>query len=60
MTVGCDHIDLSAIKSRGIPLGYTPDVLTDTTADLTAALVLAVSRRMGEASNGEKCVDEYQ
>lgn len=50
MAVGYDHLDLTAAKSRGIKVGYTPDVLTDATAELTVALLLATSRRLFEAS----------
>ncbi|XP_064110143.1 glyoxylate reductase/hydroxypyruvate reductase-like isoform X1 [Macrobrachium nipponense] len=49
MSVGHDHLDLSEIKSRGIKVGYTPGVLTDATAELTVALLLATSRRLFEA-----------
>ena len=48
MSVGYDHIDLKTCKERGIPVGYTPDVLTDATAELTVALLLSVSRRLME------------
>ncbi len=48
MAVGCDHIDLGACRARGIPVGNTPDVLTDATADLTLALLLALARRIPE------------
>jgi len=47
-SVGYDHIDIGAARARGIRVGYTPDVLTDATADLTFALILAVSRRVVE------------
>ena len=47
--VGFDNIDLDAATSRGIPVGYTPDVLTDATADLTFALLLAAARKLPEA-----------
>ncbi|GIU71210.1 MAG: D-glycerate dehydrogenase [Candidatus Nitrosocaldaceae archaeon] len=47
-SVGYDHIDLDAAKKRGIIIGYTPDVLTDATADLTLALLLAIARRVVE------------
>lgn len=44
--VGVDNIDLHAASQRGIPVGHTPDVLTETSADLTLALMLAVMRRI--------------
>ena len=46
--VGFDNIDLSAAARRGIPVTNTPDVLTESTADLAWALILAVARRMKE------------
>ena len=46
--VGFDHIDLAAAAERGIVVTNTPGVLTDDTADLTMALLLAVMRRVGE------------
>jgi lactate dehydrogenase-like 2-hydroxyacid dehydrogenase len=49
MSVGYDHIDLKACKNSNISVGYTPDVLTDTTADIAVALLLATSRRIPEA-----------
>lgn len=49
MGVGYDHVDVAALTRRGIPLGNTPGVLTDATADLAFALVLAVARRVCEA-----------
>ncbi|KAJ1919005.1 hypothetical protein H4219_002264 [Mycoemilia scoparia] len=49
MSVGYDHIDVQAAKDRQIALGYTPDVLTDATADLTALLALSAARRAKEA-----------
>lgn len=49
MSVGYDHIDAKAVKAKGIKLGYTPDVLTDATAELTVAILLAASRRLFEA-----------
>ncbi|HMA29609.1 MAG TPA: D-glycerate dehydrogenase, partial [Thermoanaerobaculia bacterium] len=47
-SVGVDHIDLAACRARGILVTNTPDVLTDATADLTWALILAVARRIRE------------
>jgi lactate dehydrogenase-like 2-hydroxyacid dehydrogenase len=46
--VGADNIDVAAAKARGIVVGYTPDVLTDATADLAFALLLAIARRLPE------------
>jgi glyoxylate reductase len=46
MGVGTDNIDVEAAKERGIPVGNTPDVLTDATADLAFALLLALARRI--------------
>jgi glyoxylate reductase len=47
--VGTDNIDLDLTRARGIPVGVTPDVLTDATADLAFALLLAAARRLPEA-----------
>ncbi|MCX6355290.1 MAG: D-glycerate dehydrogenase [Candidatus Aureabacteria bacterium] len=47
--VGYDNIDLDAAAARGIFVTNTPDVLTETTADLTWALILSVARRIAEA-----------
>ena len=48
--VGTDNIDLAAAGARGIPVGNTPDVLTDATADLTFALLLAAARHLRQAT----------
>lgn len=48
MSVGYDHVDVDACRARGIALGNTPDVLTETTAELAAALLLATARRIPE------------
>lgn len=45
---GFDHIDLKLAKERGITVTNTPDVLTEDTADMTMALILAVPRRLTE------------
>jgi glyoxylate reductase len=50
-SVGVDHIDLEAATRRGIPVGNTPGVLTETTADLAFALLLAAARRVVEAGD---------
>jgi glyoxylate reductase len=52
-SVGYDHIDVKAASDRGIILGYTPEVLTRATADLTISLMLALFRRIPE---GDKLV----
>lgn len=49
MSVGVDHIDVAAARDRGIPVGNTPGVLVETTADLAFALLLAAARRIPEA-----------
>jgi glyoxylate reductase len=55
--VGADNIDIDAATHRGIPVGNTPDVLTETTADIALALMLTCARRLPEARdcvlNGE-------
>ncbi|HWE12754.1 MAG TPA: D-glycerate dehydrogenase [Solirubrobacteraceae bacterium] len=48
--VGYDNIDLKAATARGIAVGNTPDVLTDATADLAFALLLAAARRLPQAT----------
>jgi len=55
--VGTDNVDVAAATARGIPVGNTPDVLTDSTADLAVALMLALARRLAEA---ERVVREGQ
>jgi glyoxylate reductase len=51
MAVGYDNIDIAAATERGIPVGNTPGVLTEATADLTFALLLAAARRIVEGVN---------
>jgi len=46
--VGFDNIDVPACTKRGIPVGNTPGVLTETTADLAWALLMAAARRLPE------------
>jgi len=50
MSVGHDHVNVQAVKAKGVKLGYTPDVLTDSTAELTVAVLLAASRRLFESN----------
>jgi hydroxypyruvate reductase len=47
--VGLDQLDVAAASARGVPVGYTPDVLNDCVADLAFGLLLAVGRRIPEA-----------
>ncbi|AQA17561.1 D-glycerate dehydrogenase [Halioglobus japonicus] len=51
MSVGVDHVDTAALSARNIPLGHTPGVLVDTTADTAFALMMAASRRVVEADH---------
>lgn len=51
--VGLNNVDLAAARDRGVWVTNTPGVLTDATADLTMALLLAVARRLNE---GERLV----
>lgn len=47
--MGLDHVDLEAATRRGIPVGHTPGVPTETTADLAFVLLMAAARRIPEA-----------
>jgi glyoxylate reductase len=49
VAVGVDNIDLEAAAARNIPVGHTPDLLTDATADLAFALIMAAARRLVES-----------
>lgn len=49
MAAGVDNVDVAECARRGIPVGNTPDVLTDATADLTLALLLAAARNLPQA-----------
>jgi len=51
MAVGYDNIDIEAAKQKHVMVTNTPDVLTETTADLTFALLMATARRLIEASD---------
>lgn len=46
--VGVDNIDLQAATTRGIPVGHTPGILTETTADFAFALLMTAARRVAE------------
>ncbi|MCC9625301.1 D-glycerate dehydrogenase [Thalassospira sp. MA62] len=49
LAVGYNNIDLNAAKEHGVIVTNTPDVLTETTADLTFGLMMMTARRLGEA-----------
>jgi glyoxylate reductase len=55
--VGFDNIDVDAATARGIAVGNTPDVLTDATADLTFALLMAAARRLPAAIDDARAGD---
>jgi glyoxylate reductase len=50
MAVGFDNVDVPECTRRGLPVGNTPGVLTDTTADLAFTLICAAARRVGESA----------
>jgi glyoxylate reductase len=52
--VGVDNVDVPAASERGLPVGHTPGVLTDATADMTWALMLAAARRLSDAERVER------
>lgn len=54
MAVGYNNIDVAACTRRGIPVGNTPGVLTDATADLTLALLLATARQLVRSAEAVK------
>jgi glyoxylate reductase len=53
VAVGYDNVDLEAARRHGVTITNTPGVLTDATADLAIALLLAITRRLGE---GERLI----
>ncbi len=55
--VGYDNIDVAAATDRGIAVTNTPGVLTETTADMTMALLLAAARRVVEGDRAVRCGD---
>jgi glyoxylate reductase len=57
MAVGVDNVDLDVATARGIQVGHTPGVLTETTADLAFALLLAVARRVVEGDAAVRAGD---
>lgn len=48
MTAGLDYVDVAGIKEKKIKLGYTPKVVTTSTADIAIGLLIAASRRFHE------------
>lgn len=54
LSVGYDHIDLTAMKKYGLRLGYTPDVLTEAVAETTIGLLISTTRRFFEANRAVK------
>ena len=54
---GVDHIDLAAARAKGITVTNTPGVLTEDTADMTMALILATARRLSE---GERVIRQHR
>jgi glyoxylate reductase len=55
--VGVDNVDVAAATARGIPVGNTPGILTDATADMAFALLLAAARRVVEGDRLVKAGD---
>jgi glyoxylate reductase len=51
-SVGVDNVEVAAATAHGIPVGNTPGVLTDATADMALALLLAAGRRIVEGAQG--------
>jgi len=56
-SVGIDNVDVAAASARGIPVGNTPGVLTDATADMAFALLLAAGRRILEGAQAVRAGD---
>ncbi len=54
IAVGFENIDVAEATCRGIPVGYTPGVLTGTTADMAFALLMAAARRLVEGAEAVK------
>ncbi len=57
--VGFNNMDIAAATERGIFLSNTPDVLTDATADMAWALMLAVARRVAEGDKVTRRVNSW-
>lgn len=59
-SVGYDHIDLNAATKRGIPVGYTPEVLVEAVADFAIGLVIALARRIVEGDRLVRSGEAYR
>lgn len=58
MSAGLDNVDVPEIKNRGIKLGHTPDVLSDTVSEVALLLTLAALHRLQEGRKAiEQCVE---
>ena len=54
--VGYNHIDVDAAREAGVAVSNTPDVVTDATADIAVALLLAVARNLPQGQIRVRCV----
>jgi lactate dehydrogenase-like 2-hydroxyacid dehydrogenase len=54
LSVGYNHVDAAACAAKGVRIGYTPEVLTEATADLAVTLLLSTARRVPEATAAVK------
>ena len=52
--MGYDHIDIKAANDLGIPVGHTPEVLSDSTSDFTIGMIIAASRKIPQGFNAIK------
>ncbi|ABW01681.1 D-isomer specific 2-hydroxyacid dehydrogenase NAD-binding [Caldivirga maquilingensis IC-167] len=59
-SVGYDHIDLDAATRRGIPVGYTPEVLVEAVADLAIGLIITLARRVIEGDRLVRSGEAYK
>jgi glyoxylate/hydroxypyruvate reductase len=59
MSVGYEHIDLDACRERDIRVCNTPNVSTDSVAELTVALLLLTARRLLEGNSGLLAMSDY-
>jgi len=59
-SVGYDHIDLEAATRRGIPVGYTPEILVEAVADLAVGLMITLARRVIEGDRLVRSGEAYK